>query len=99
MLTSSLTAAVVALAVTTGLVLLAGRRPSRWWPRLAGLTVVVLFPLLPVAAAVTLLTISLLALILPRQWYVVGAWFFASLLVALGVVRHVPGPGDAPPWS
>ncbi len=87
MLTNSLVAAVVALAVAPLLLLLAaGTRPLDWRVRWVGLIAV-----LPAAAgspeaAATVLAIGAAALgAAARRWYAVGAWLLASLLVTSAV--------------
>ena len=92
MLDFALGVSVTVVAVTTGLLLLVGRRP------LAGLrwrTFAVLALLLCTAAwALTVsspvpmfvgVAIAILALLGPRRWFAIGAFFFGSLIVATAV--------------
>ena len=81
MLTNALVAAVAGLATTTLLLLVAGTRPLAWRVRWLGLLAI-----LPAAAAsseavIAVVAIDVLALLLPRRWYAIGAWLFSALLV------------------
>jgi len=86
MLDTALVSAVVALTVTTIALIAAGRR--RW----SGLVLRVVVPVILTVSMVALrarpeavlvgAAIAGLAFVLPRNWYAVGAWFFASLLVS-----------------
>ncbi len=81
MLTTSLVAAVAVLAAATLLLLVAGTRP--WSRRTRTLAFAAVVPAAAVSpeAVVVALAIGVLAMVLPRRWYAVGAWLFAALLV------------------
>ena len=86
MLESALSSAVIALTVTTVVLIGAGRRPwSGLLIRLAAPVVVIgLLTVLrtsPEAIAVGA-AITGVGLLLPRNWYAAGAWFFGSLVAA-----------------
>jgi len=85
MLDTALLSALTALTVTTVALLVAGRR--RWGGRvvrLAPLVVVLLLAVLeaPPEMNIVVAAIAVIGTFLPRRWYAVGAWFFASLMVA-----------------
>jgi cellulose synthase/poly-beta-1,6-N-acetylglucosamine synthase-like glycosyltransferase len=89
MIEGSLIAAVVGVAATTGLLLVAGRRPvggHRWLRLVAvGPGVALAVAGLPIAAPGAIAAVGLIAFGLPRHWYAIGSWFFASLVVAFGL--------------
>jgi glycosyltransferase involved in cell wall biosynthesis len=106
MLETALLSAVIALTVTTVALLGAGHRPwSRLPVRLVAPVVVVTALLIVLRAPPeTILVgaaIAVVGLLLPRNWYAAGAWFFASLLVAfvlyaIFLVRATVLLGDEP---
>jgi hypothetical protein len=86
MLESALLAAVTGFGVTTLLLLTAGRRPwgglvLRLVPPVVLVAALAVLPAPPAAVLVGAALVIIL-LFLPRIWYAVGAWFYASLLVA-----------------
>jgi glycosyltransferase involved in cell wall biosynthesis len=105
MLETALLSAVVALTVTTVALISLGRRPWR------GLVVRLAVPVVVIALFTVLgakpegmgvgAAIAALGLLLPRNWYAVGAWFFANLVVAfllyaMFLVRATALLGDEP---
>jgi cellulose synthase/poly-beta-1,6-N-acetylglucosamine synthase-like glycosyltransferase len=83
----ALLTATALLAIATVLLLVAGRRPLPFGARLVALSPALIAGTagLPLTAPLTCLVIALLTLTLPRNWYAVGAWLFASFCVAFGL--------------
>ena len=81
MLTAALVAAVAALAATTLLLFAAGTRPLSWRVRWLAFLAVAPAAAASPAAAAGVLTIGVLALLLPRRWNATGSWLLAALLV------------------
>lgn len=77
----ALLAALVAAVVLTAAAVAAGRRASPWRARLLGALALLAAPLIGPAPTLTLAATVGLALVMPRRWYAIGAWLFASLLV------------------
>jgi len=104
MLDTALLSALTALTVTTVALLVAGRR--RWGGRVVRLAPLVVVQLLAVLEAppemnIVVAAIAVIGTFLPRRWYAVGAWFFASLMVAfvlyaVFLVRATALLGDGP---
>jgi len=89
MLESALTSAVIALTATTLTLLGAGRRARggrlvRFAVPVVVIALLIQFRVPPKAIAVGA-AIAGIGLVLPRNWYAVGAWFFASLIVAFAL--------------
>ena len=86
MLESALLSAVIALTATTAGLISVGRRPlGRLRVRLAMPVAVIALLIVsnaPTEGIVVGSAIAAIGLLLPRNWYSVGAWFFASLVVA-----------------
>lgn len=82
MLSDSLLASTGAAAALTVLLVAIGRRPAPYGARLLGFVVALAVPFVPAASSAALLAVPLVALVMPRRWYAVGAWVFASLLVS-----------------
>jgi len=86
MLETSLLSAALGLAVTTFALISAGRR--RWSSRLVrivgplGIVAVLTVIHAPTEAIAVPAAIAAVGFPLPRSWYAVGAWFFASLVLA-----------------
>jgi cellulose synthase/poly-beta-1,6-N-acetylglucosamine synthase-like glycosyltransferase len=80
-LTNALVAAVVILGATTLLLFAVGRRPLSWRVRWLGLAVAVPAATASPEAVAAVVAVGVLALLLPRRWYAVGAWLLAALLV------------------
>jgi len=105
MLEIALLAAFVTLGASTVGLLVAGRRPwSGFGLRLIGpIALVALLAALgsPPETIAVGAAIAVVGWFLPRNWYVIGAWFFASLVVAfvlyaVFLVRATVLLGDAP---
>lgn len=92
MLEEGIETAVALVALTTGALFVAGRRPIRFGARVGiAVAATALLALafaagrVGPAAALTTVTIFGVALLLPRRWYAVGAAAFAALLVTFGL--------------
>ena len=100
MLESALLSAVIALTATTAGLISVGRRPlGRLRVRLAMPVAVIALLIVsnaPTEGIVVGSAIAAIGLLLPRNWYAVGAWFFASLVVAF-VADHVGSIGRTMP--
>ncbi len=85
MLTDALLTSLAATVLLTAAVILAGRRPTRYGARLAGFAVVLLAPLLPAPSLLVLVATAGVALLMPRRWYVPGAWLLSAIVVCFAL--------------